>query len=263
MSMPNERSMTFVSVVNSRQIFDNNFLASPCLQGHHDHQVLVQENFSSAAKAYNDAIRRSANDLIVFAHQDMVFPETWIPQLERALSLLEVSDPNWGVLGVYGITKEGNRWGHIYSNGMGVIGTVPVQTLDEIVLIIRKSSGLTFDERLNHFHFYGADICMEAMKRGMKCYTISVFSIHNTKFNLVLPKEFYDSYRTMKLKWKEVLPIETTCVRISRSDFIMYRRRLREMYLRHILRHEVGAERIPDGRRILESLRSIPGLPTT
>jgi Glycosyltransferase like family len=266
--MPIDRAITFVSVVNSREIFDNNFLASPCFQKSHGYQILVQENFTSAANAYNDAINRSANDLIVFAHQDMVFPETWIPQLERALTLLDATDPNWGVLGCYGITVKGEERGFIYSNGIGVLGTpfeepAPVQTLDEIVLIVKKSSGLRFDGRLNHFHFYGADICMEAMKRGMKSYAIPGFCIHNTQFNLVLPKDFYNSYRVMKSKWKESLPIQTTCIRLSKFDGPLYLRRLKEMYLRYIRRHQVAAVRIKDGRGILESLRSNSDTPVS
>src|SRR5260370_22214966 len=100
------KSITFVAAANSREILENNFLASPCLQGPHEHQVLIQEGFSSASKAYNDAIDKSANDLMVFAHQDILFGRTWVGDLERALRSLEASDANWGVLGCYGETVD-------------------------------------------------------------------------------------------------------------------------------------------------------------
>jgi hypothetical protein len=225
--------ITFVLAVNNKHVFESNFLASPCLSGLHPHQILVQEGFSSASKAYDDAIDRSTNDLIVFAHQDMIFPESWLLDLQRSLDSLQRTDPQWGVLGCYGETLYDGGRGYIYSGGLGIMGKAmdrpaPVQTLDEIVLILRKSSGLRFDESLPHFHFYGTDICMAAAARGLKSYAISAFCIHNTQQNFVLPKEFYESYRHVKRRWKNSLPIRTTCVTMTRFDIHMYRKRIQE-----------------------------------
>src|ERR1700680_3633599 len=100
MSGPN--SVTFVVAVNNRELFEHNFLASPGLQQSQNHQILIQENFSSAAEAYNDAIDHAANDLIIFCHQDVVLPEGWLSQLQCALDDLAFADPTWGVLGSYG-----------------------------------------------------------------------------------------------------------------------------------------------------------------
>jgi hypothetical protein len=255
--------ITFVIAVNNRELFEHNFLASPCLGQRHDHQILVQENFSSAAKAYNDAIDRAANDLIVFCHQDILLPEPWLSQIECALRHLEGHDPKWGVLGSYGKTQDGRGWGHVYSSGRDVIGEplerpVPVQTLDEIVLILRKSSGLRFDDSLPHFHFYGTDICLRAAQKGMKSYAVSAFCIHNTHQTLVLPKEFYECCRHIKQVWKNCLPIQTTCVRITKFNFPLYRRRLGEAYLRHIRRKECGGTRVQDPLALLEEFAGKP-----
>ena len=174
--------LTFASAVNNENIFQNNFMASPCLRGGHPHQILAQRNFSSAAKAYNDAIDRSVNDLLIFAHQDMLFPASWVSDLERSMTILESVDPRWGVLGCYGETLDDNGRGYLYSPGRGILGNafvhpVPVQTLDEIVLIVRKSSNLRFDDDLPHFHFYGADVVMAAAEKGMArlCYFCSLY----------------------------------------------------------------------------------------
>jgi Glycosyltransferase like family len=260
--MADTKSITFVVAVNNKHVFESNFLASPCLSGAHSHQIIVQEGFSSAATAYNDAIDRSTNDLIVFAHQDMIFPEFWLADLQRALDSLQQTDPQWGVLGCYGETLYDHGRGYIYSGGLGIMGKPtdhpePVQTLDEIVLILRKSSGLRFDGDLPHFHFYGADICMAAAARGMKSYAISAFCIHNTQQNLVLPKEFYESYRHVKHRWKNSLPIRTTCVTMTKFDSHMYRKRIQEVYLRFIRRKEIGAFRAKDGRALLAELGDV------
>jgi len=256
-------SFTFVSAVNDEDIFQNNFMVSPCFRDPHTHQVLAQRNFSSAAKAYNDAITRSVNDLLIFAHQDMVFPNSWISDLERSLKILEVTDPQWGVLGCYGETLNDNGRGYLYSPGRGILGKpfehpALVQTLDEVVLILRKSSKLKFDNDLPHFHFYGADICMAAAEEGMNSYAISALCIHNSgQLKLVLPKEFYEGYKHVKRRWARFLPIQTTCVRITGFDRYMHQRRIRELYLSIIRKKVVGPTRAQDGRTLLSELERI------
>ena len=259
--------ITFVTAVNNREIFENNFSISPCFRRPHDHQIIVQENANSAAKAYNDAIDRSVNDLIIFAHQDIVFPPAWLGDLRRALDFLKTADPGWGVLGCFGITADEQPRGHIYSGGLGVIGAplvrpTPVQTLDEIVLVIRKSSGLRFDERLPHFHFYGADLCMQAAAKGMNNYAIPAFCIHNAQFNLVLPSEFYQCYRYMRRKWRGALPINTTCVTVSRFNGSVYKRRFWEICLRNLGRTKIGDTRLKDPRQLLSQFESASSIPS-
>jgi hypothetical protein len=255
-------STTFVTATNNDEILRNNFLASPCLLGTNDHEIIVQRGFSSAADAYNDAIARSRNDLIVFAHQDIIFPKSWLSDLDRALHFLKKSDPGWGVLGCYGETLNDNGYGYVYSPGRGVLGKpldspALVQTLDEIVLIIRKSSGLKFDQELPHFHFYGADICMAAREKGMNSYAISALCIHNSQQNLVLPEEFFEGWKYIRQRWEKFLPIRTTCARVTRSNLHLYRRRLHDFYLRNIRRKEIGATRVEDGRELLAEIERL------
>jgi len=248
--------ITFVVAANSRDILENNLLASACLRGDSGNQVLVQEGFKSAATAYNDAIGKTTNDLMVFAHQDILFAKNWIADLEKALERLEQTDPNWGVLGCYGETTNCEGQGYIWSGEQGILGKAfdepaPVQTLDEIVLILRKSSGLRFDEGLKNFHFYGTDICMEAAKRRRKVYAISAFCVHNAAQTVMLPKEFYECYGYIKKKWVDRLPIQTTVIRVTRSSKEMYKRRVMELYQRYVQRRVNGLHRVADGRVLL------------
>lgn len=252
------RNLTFAVAVNDREILESNLLASPCLQSR-EPQVLLQRQFPSAATAYNDAMRRSVNDLIVFCHQDIFLPEGWLEELDRAIAWLTVNDPEWSVLGCIGMTADGEMRGQVYSSGLGVIGTkihapAVVQTLDEIVLILRISSRLQFDEALRHFHFYGADICLRAQARGGKCYAVPAFCVHNTQHNLVLPKEFYDGYGHVKQTWESVLPIHTTCISITRSDLPLYQKRIHEAYHRYIRRNEVHGRRVVDVQHLFRKI---------
>jgi hypothetical protein len=251
--------VTFVVAVRSKgEILANNFMASPCFSEKHEFEILIQENYACAGKAFNDAMDRSSNDLMIFAHQDIVFPKDWPSDFERALKSLEATDPNWGILGCYGETLDHKGRGFVFSTGCGVLGApfaepMPVQTLDEIVLIVRKSSGIRFDESLPHFHFYGADVCLEAARRGMKSYAISAFCIHNADQNLILAKEFYAAYKPFKKKWREHLPIHTTSVWVTRWNMTMYMRRLDELQL-FIRGKRFGGTRLKDKKQILAML---------
>lgn len=229
-------AITFIVPVNNKVEYEKKFLSSPLFHEGHPHEILVQLNFCSAAHAYNAAIDKATNDLMVFAHQDIWFPESWTKDLRRSVACLAEKDPSWGVLGCYGVTQDGPRWGYVYDSALDkILGTSfeypkVVQTLDEIVLILRKSSKLYFDNTLPHFHFYGADICMTAKETGKKCYAISAFCIHNNNEYVFLPKEFYHNYLYIKRRWKKYLPIRTTCTIIDRFNRDMYKRKLLAIY---------------------------------
>lgn len=233
--MTQPSALTFVVVANDLEILRNNLLASPCLQGHHPHQVIVQQRFTSAAGAFNAALSQSCNDVVAFIHQDVYLPEGWLSDIEYTLQLMAALDPNWGVLGCWGVKRSGQGIGYLYTPGQEVIGgpqNLPdaVQTLDEVVLILRKSSGLTFNEALSGFHFYGADICLAAAKLRLRSYAISAFCIHNSRQHFRLPRDFYACYRQIKRLRREFLPIQTSCVRITRFNRYMWWRRIKETF---------------------------------
>jgi len=266
METPAIPNVTFVVAVNQRDIFESNFLSSPCLRQMADPQIWIQEGFDSASKAYNDALRRSRNDLLIFVHQDVILPETWLSDLARALEHLRSEDPDWGVLGCYGEAPLNGGCGYVYSSGLGIVGSpfdrpTPVQTLDEIVLILRRSSGLRFDDKLPHFHFYGSDICLRAAKMGLTCYAIPAFCIHNTHQPLILPKEFYECCHYIRRVWKDYLPIQTSCIRITRYNLPVYARRLREGYLRYVRRKEFGGMRVSDPQQLVDEIAAIAHRP--
>jgi hypothetical protein len=237
MDLPHSQPLTFaVATYGAGDLLKQNFEASPCFSGAHDHEFLIQRDYPSAASAYNHAIDEASNELIVFAHQDMIFPAEWLSDLARALHSLEALDPEWGVLGCYGVAADGTGHGFIYSPGPGVIGRpaalpVRIQTLDEIVLIIRKSSGLRFDSNLPHFHLYGTDLCLRAAQWGLSSYALSAYCIHNADQYCVLPPEFYECYRYIQKSWCDALPIHTSCLTITESSLTLYRRRLREAWV--------------------------------
>jgi hypothetical protein len=162
-------------------------------------------------------------DVVVFAHQDVFLPDGWAKKLSYCIGVLTDRDPDWGVIGLYGVTESGNGAGHVSSVGLRrFVGgpfsePIEVRTLDEMVLIIRRAGGLRFDEQLPGFHLYGTDICMEATARGMRNYAVPCFAVHNSRGIKRLPLSFWLSYMYLRRKWCDQLPIANPCTRISAS----------------------------------------------
>jgi hypothetical protein len=217
-------------------MFESIFRKSGIFKSANYFNIIIKKNYSSAAKAFNEAIDEATTDLLVFAHQDMMFPNEWLEDLRTAISYLSDHDPNWGVLGCFGVTEEKEYIGHVYSFGLGhVVGKSfskpeEIQTLDEIVLIFRKSSGLKYDPELPYFHYYGTDICMQAQSRGLKNYSISAFCFHLSNPVIAYPKEYYDCYYHVKKRWANKLPIRTTCIDVTRLDSGLIKSKIRDKF---------------------------------
>jgi GT2 family glycosyltransferase len=210
---------TVISATNNEDILKSCLLNSPDIGEASD--VILQRGYSSAAAAYNSAIDKARSDLLVFVHQDVYLPQGWLASLRRALDLLSKTDPNWGIAGVYGVNKSwDDGTGFLFCAEYGKLGhsfgdAREVRSLDEVLLIMRKSSNLRFDEQLPGFHMYGTDICLEARRRGMKSYAISAFCIHNTNGYRMLPLQFWRCYLYMRKKWRFQLPVPTPCTEIT------------------------------------------------
>lgn len=216
-----------ISAINNEEVLKHCLLSSPDVRS--AAEVILQTGHTSAAAAYNAAIQKARTDLLVFAHQDVYLPEGWVAAVQDAISVLSKTDPDWGVLGVWGPRLSGESAGFVYDGGWRNVlgkpfeGGIEVQTLDEVVLIFRKASGLRFDPQIPGFHMYGADLCMEARKRNRKCYAIAAFCIHNTNQYRMLPWQFWKAYLAMRRKWKVQLPITTTCTEITKWCWPMLR----------------------------------------
>lgn len=247
-----QMDVTFVVTPSNPKVYESNFALSPFLANWPADRLILQEGYRSASLAYNDALDKAKTDLVVFCHQDVYFPETWLGDLQRSLGTLAVSDPDWGVLGGFGATNRREWVGHVYSTGLGVMGgpfeqPIEIETLDEYMLILRKSSGLRFDPNLPHFHFYGTDICMAAREQGKRCYAIPAFAIHNTSYGYAGPG-FAEGCRYVARRWRRFLPIQTTCIRVTRWNSDLMSRSARHFFMRVLGRDMIPEPRLADPR---------------
>lgn len=252
-----KRSLKFVSLVNNEAVLQSSLCASPTL--HSAGTLALCRGATSAAIAYNKVIQQTSEEILIFIHQDVYLPYDWVTNLEKAIDAVEVNDPSWGVLGLFGVDAFAKRLGWLYSTGLGeVVGSAfsspqPVRTLDEVVLVVRRSSGLTFDEALVGFHMYGTDICLEAERRGMNCYAVPAFAIHNSNGIRQLPWSFWKSCAFVRTKWKNRLPIVSPCTIVSRNPFLTARQML-ERFIRFNLLNRRAGNRVSNPAALYDRL---------
>ena len=159
---------------------------------------------------------------MVFTHQDVYLPKGWCDRLWTAIEALEARREKWGVLGIVGIDEGGALVGRCWSNGLHreINARRPaltrVQSIDELVIVLRRASGLRFDEELPGFHLYGTDIVQSVIAAGFGAYVFDAPVVHNSLPVSRLDGPYSQAYRYMQNKWKSRLPIATAVVSITR-----------------------------------------------
>ncbi|MEI6267298.1 MAG: glycosyltransferase [Methylococcaceae bacterium] len=238
----NTMNFSVIVVSNNDEILETTLLVSPDLKD--GIEIVIERNAISAAVGYNAGIKRSRGDILVFVHQDAYLPKGWFDQILQAVDFLNMKESCWGVLGVYGRQLNGTGYGHLYSTGLGTIlgepvtSPISIQTLDEVVLVVRRSNGLWFDEKLPGFHLYGADICLEARQRGLTCHVVEAFCIHNSRGITFLPWAYWQAWLYIRRKWWHELPIMTPTLQVTRFGVAALRYLIQSLIIRPSLFHK-------------------------
>lgn len=178
--------ITLLSIRFSEEIHFN-FLRSECVTTSLNQVVIINNRanlrFASLGLAIRYGIAKSRNEIIVICHEDIFLPNNWQTHLERSLFDLNASDPNWGILGIVGWTYDEKLAGH-YSDPHNYINTLnnrlyfPVTSLDEQLLIIKKSGLVYPDPCLPSIHNIGFDLLAAAANLGKRSYVVNAPSIH-------------------------------------------------------------------------------------
>lgn len=227
------KTWSLIVPANDPVVLNNTLLRSPAIDEHCE--VIIKRAHECAGKAFNEAIEQARGELLVFAHQDVYLPQGWKENLDRAIGQVAARDGRWAVLGPVGVADDHEIRGHIYSTGLGDYVGEPFSepceaaTLDELLLVLRRSAGLRFDDELPGFHLYGADICLEARRRGLGAYIVPAFCLHNSNGVARLPREFWQAYLHLRHKWHDHLPIQTCCTLITRGCWPMLRKGMRDL----------------------------------
>ena len=236
-------SITFIVLVGNQDTYQRCFLSSPLFERADERsnvQIIPQSGFRTAAEALNDGIERAESDLVVCVHQDVKLPITWATRFLDAWSNVESLGVPVGVIGCWGITPAGEKAGHVYHRDRQLFPRKPgdsgnqgsmslpmrVQTLDELLISFRKSSGLRFDRALPSFFGYAVDLCLEAEAGGLQNFAIDCPCIHQTVDQKGIRKELFQSEVFLMEKWRDLLPIQVPTGALQ-SKFALWRTRLK------------------------------------
>jgi hypothetical protein len=175
-------------VVRFSTEYDHNFHQSDCAHDPENEVVLIENRgnlrFPRLGEALNEGIEQAQHEIIVAVHEDVWLYENWQGDLTTALEKLARIDPNWAVLGCVGINEQGTCVGHWrdpHGGGNTFIEghrVAEISSLDEQLLILRRSSGLRFDPEIPGIHGLGTDLLLSAKKQGLRSYVINAPSWH-------------------------------------------------------------------------------------
>lgn len=173
--------ISVVTCVSDSRVYEKNVASSLSAA---DVELLPVDNRGnrfSAAQALNRGWEKAGGEMVVFCHQDIVFPSGWVERLVGQVEAVERRcRGNWGVAGTFG--RRGEEWlGHVQDrHGHRCLGALPteVETLDEHCLVVRRDLGLRFDPGLPGYHLYGVDLCLECMIRGHPNYALDCCVTH-------------------------------------------------------------------------------------
>lgn len=216
-----------VAAINDKGVLESNLLRSPCVRA--GIPVRSMSGYSSASKAYNAALESCDAAVIVFAHQDVYLPGAWLAKLRNAIRDVEKTDPNWGVLGVFGIKADRTPVGRVWSSGVRMEifppeeMPAPVVSVDELLIVLRGKAGIKFDDGLPGFHLYGTDIVQTALAAGHGAYVVDMPVIHNSVPVKTLLGPYLKAFRYVARKWRRRLPIPTPCSTVTWSGFGLLR----------------------------------------
>lgn len=219
-------TFAIVTASHSDAILDANLRRSPCLTHIPLH---IERNAPSASIAYNRGLDATTAPCIVFAHHDVYLPPGWDALLQKRLTELDALDPNWALFGTFGVALDDSPIGPVWSSSLGqIVGRVPlapapVQSYDELLIVMRRDAGLRWDEKLPGWHMYGTDIAAIARAAGRTAYAGSLPCIHNDRYHAVLGPDYTECYRYMQAKWANALPLRTPITKISRSGLHLWR----------------------------------------
>jgi hypothetical protein len=202
-----------ITLVTNNEVYTTNVISA--FAHVDDVNLFPIYNPESATKGLNEGIDSGISDIIVMIHQDVICPPSWVRCLKAQIEKVEKVSPDWGVLGTFGIDMDGNYAGNIFDpHNNPCLGDLPCQaiSLDEHCMIIRRESGLRFDEDLEGFHIYGGDLCMQAWKKGMPNFVINAWLEHQSGGNI--DAAFKESVKWFIDKWKNngfIEKFKTTC----------------------------------------------------
>ena len=209
-----------VVAVNNDKILADNLARSTAFSSV---GVKILRGCHSASIAFNEVLDSSICRYLIFVHQDVYLPDSWLAKLDQLITKIEFSSSkDWAVLGVAGVNSAGKIVGRLWSEGIKreINEGHEIEeavSLDEVILVINRQSWIRFDAQLPGFHLYGTDIVQNALRMGKCCLVVKNPIIHNDRTKYFLDSRYKKAYKYMSHKWQDVLPIPTTVAMLKKN----------------------------------------------
>jgi len=204
--------ITFVILTHDRAIFMANIGQSDVIKSGR-HEVLVLEGAPSAAKGLQAGLDAAKHEYVAFVHHDVYLPPGWETQLGASLDAVNAIDPEWGVLGVAGSRLVGERahyHGSVFDAPVrrrwGYPWELPrcVDTLDELLILVRKSAPPPIDLEVAGFHGYGTQLCLGARRAGRKNYVILAECEHRSNsYDWKPDRDYFETHAAIAERWAD------------------------------------------------------------
>ena len=167
---------------------------------------------TSAGAALNHAVRQASHDVVVLVHQDVYLHD--LDRLAACAAALE--DERWGILGANGVTADHTSVGRLRDRviliGESAPDPVPVDTLDEVLLIARRDDLLReplSEEPELAWHAYAVEYSLRVRAAGRLAGAVDTAITHNSmSTNLARLDE---AHRHVGDLYPALVPIHTTC----------------------------------------------------
>ncbi len=207
-----------------------------------DYEIVKIDNKESTTfltRAYNDGVSAAKGDILVFAHEDILFnTQNWGIVLEEKLK------DDVGILGVAGtnLLFQNSQWWFsgadycygkvVHSPERGVrartvfseaVGEHEVVVVDGVFMACRKSTidnySLSFDETFDNYHFYDISFCLEASLKGLK--NIVTYGIEIDHKSIGETGAEWNHYRSVFIrKYIDKLPRWIPGVTFDQANFV-------------------------------------------
>lgn len=182
------------------------------------------EPYSTFAKV----LAQANEPYIVFCHQDVRLDKGHgFAHLLSIVNDMNESEPNWAVLGNAGMTtgfeyilRVSDPYGkHHYEQ-------LPqrVVSLDENFLLVRAQSRICFSSDLTGFHFYAADLCLNALRGSRSCHVVDFHLTHLSTGNQ--GRDFLRSKKRFAAYWGKqfrFMYFPTVCTNVLLTRYLVLR----------------------------------------
>lgn len=177
-------------------------------------------NTFDAYQAIAGFFKQALGKYLIVVHQDVRCIDTKY-QLINNLGELTAKDAKWALCGNAGVYGYHAKIMHITNAGKVILNdSLPAQvnSLDENLLIVNRSTNLTVSGDLTGYHLYGTDLCLIADILGYTSYVIPFMVNHLSTGNLEALDEHISPFLATYGRKLRSRYIETTCTKFFLSN---------------------------------------------